>query len=277
MMKPEIIFFGTPDFAIPLIEALARDGYIIKAVVTKKEKPSGRGLNTQASPVQNLAEKYGIAVLYDTENLPDADIYVIAAYGKIIPKEIINKPKYGTLNVHPSLLPRHRGPSPIATAILAGDTETGVTIMLTDEEMDHGPILAQCRATITPNDTTKTLQEKLAHAGAKLLIETIPRWISGEIKRQEQNHSKATYTKIFKKEDGRINWSKSTEEIVRHIRAMTLWPGAWTMLGNTKIKILKAHTENASIVIDILQPEGRKQMTYAEFERGYMKDGKKFN
>ncbi len=274
--KPSIIFFGTPEFAIPSLEALASDGYIINAVVTAKEKPRGRGLNTQASPIQNLAEKYGIAVLYNTENIPDAELFVIAAYGKIIPKEIINKPKYGTLNVHPSLLPKYRGPSPIQTAIANGDAQTGVTIILTDEKMDHGPILAQRNVPIEQDDTGESLSEKLAKTGSELLVSTIPDWCAGKLKVREQNHKEATYTKLLTKETGRIDWSRDASSIERMIRAYYPWPGAWTMLGNTKIKILKTHIENASVVIDILQPEGRKQMTYAEFNRGYTKGEIKF-
>jgi len=274
--KPSIVFFGTPEFAIPALETLTNDGYVINAVVTAKEKPRGRGLNAQASPVQSLAEKYGITVLYDTENLPDAELFVIAAYGKIIPEEIINKPKYGTLNVHPSLLPKYRGPSPMQTAIANGDTQTGVTIMLTDEKMDHGPILAQRDVSIEPDDTGQSLSEKLAKTGGELLVSTIPDWCARKLKAREQNHKEATYTKLLTKETGRIDWSRDANSIERIIRAYHPWPGAWTMLGNTKIKILKAHVKNACVVIDILQPEGRKQMTYAEFCRGYTKGDIKF-
>lgn len=269
------IFFGTPKFAVIVLKALIDAGYTPAHVVTAPDKPKGRGRILTSSPVKILAEKYGILVLQpitlkNNTELIDMiaalrpDFFVVAAYGKIIPKTILAIPKKGGLNVHPSLLPYYRGPSPIQAAILNGDATTGATIMLMDEEMDHGPILAQQE--LTPNiqcfpltlnvgrcHTTENLSEKLAELGAKLLIETIPKWLNGEITPREQNHAKATYTKIITKEDGHIDWHKSAEEIERMARAYTTWPSAWTLMRDTKsrakkdarVKILRAFRTQA--------------------------------
>ena len=246
MSKPSIVFFGTSDFALPVVEGLVHEGY----------------------PV--------VAKIPPASEIPKADIFVIASYGKILKPDILSRARLGVLNVHPALLPKYRGPSPVQAALLAGAHETGVTIMLTDEKVDHGPILAQEKIVIDPDDTSESLMKKLFQAGAELLIDMLPRWIEGTLVAQEQHHPKATYTKLIKKEDGKINWSESSEVIERKIRAYTPWPSAWTMFGTMRVKILKAHLENNSLVIDHVQPEGRTPMTYAEFARGYMKDEGKF-
>jgi len=178
--------------------------------------------------------------------LPEADLYIVAAYGKIIPKDILDKPGYGALNIHPSLLPRWRGPSPIQYTILNGDNETGVTIIKMDEMMDHGPIVAQQRLTIS-KPVYKELKEQLAKLGAELLLETLPKWIKGEITPIPQEDSQATYSKILKKDDGRINWRKPAEEIERMIRAFNPWPGTWTVWPSSE-KICRIRIEEADII-----------------------------
>ncbi len=255
------VFFGTPEFAIIILKTLIEAGLMPALVVTAPDKPQGRGNMLTPPPVKTLAEDYGIsfaqpATLKNNDDLVSTitkihpDLFVVAAYGKIIPKILLDIPRKGAINVHPSLLPRYRGPSPIQAAILNGDEVTGVSIMLLDEEMDHGPILAVQELGISKFYATE-LQDQLAHLGAQLLIETIPKWLSSdEIAPQPQDHAKATYTKMITKEDGRIDWHRSAEAIERMIRAYTPWPSAWTTLKqggkNLRVKILNVSLEGAT-------------------------------
>lgn len=226
------VFFGTPEFATIILEKLIESGYKLAAVFRDP--------------------KESVSVLIEKIKDLKPDLAIIAAYGKILPKEILEIPRLGFINVHPSLLPKYRGASPIQSAILNGETETGVTIMKIDEEMDHGPILANYKLQITNYKITYLeLSQKLAELGAELLIKTIPDYVSGKIKPVPQDHSKATYTKLIKKEDGKIDWSKSADEIERMTRAYYPWPTAWTLwqqvTSNKKqvgkiIKIIEAET-----------------------------------
>lgn len=205
------------------------------------------------------------------------DLIVVACYGKILPKEMLKIPKYGALNVHPSLLPKYRGPAPVPHTILNDEKETGVTIILMDEEVDHGPVLASREFLISNfqfsnglgKPTTPELLQTLWELGGDLLVKTIPKWIAGEITPQEQDHSIATYTKKFAREDGRIDWKAPVEYIERQIRAFTPWPGAFTFWKGKRIKILKAHVEQGKLIIDELQLEGKKPTTYREFLLGH--------
>ncbi len=217
----KFVFFGTSEFAAIILERLIKSGY----------KPLAEFRNPKES-VSVLIEKL--------KNLKP-DLAIIAAYGKILPKEILDIPSRGFINVHPSLLPKYRGASPIQMAILNGDKETGVTIMAVNEEIDHGPVLAYSKWLIADSDTYESLSKKMAEVGAELLLKIIPDYILGKIKPVEQDHSKATYTKIIKKEDGKINWLESAEEIERMTRAFYPWPGAYTKLKikNEKFKIIK--------------------------------------
>jgi len=215
----------------------------------------------------------------------EPDLVVVASYGKIIPREILKIPQYGCLNIHGSLLPKYRGPSPIQTTILNNDKETGVTIILMDEKIDHGPIVANYKLQITNYKITyEELLKELATKGAKLLAKTLPKWINGEIKPEPQDESKATYTKIIKKDDGKINWSKSAAEIERQIRAFNPWPGSFTFWKKNKkiirVKILEAEVSQPTanqpkagksnqLIIKKLQPEGKKPMAFEDFKRGY--------
>ncbi len=295
-----IIFIGTPEFAAIILEKLIKSGYFPIAVVTGPDKPSGRKQILVPSPVKVLAEKNKIPIFQpekiinlksEIKNL-DPDLIILAAYGQIIPKDILDIPRYGALNIHPSLLPKYRGPSPIQTTILNGDSKTGVTIILMDEKIDHGPILGQKKIIINKIDSVE-LTKILAELGGDLLIEILPKYLKGEIKPKPQNHSQATYTKFIKKEDGRINWQKSAEEIERMIRAYYPWPSVFTKIKNKilkifKVKILKINhkkepgtvflTEKKelavacgqdALVLEEVQFEGKKRITAQEFINGY--------
>ncbi len=258
------IFFGTPEFGAVVLEKLIKAGYIPSAVICNPDEPIGRKQILTPPPVKRLivSGKWPIEIfqpITKSELLAIShkllaikpDLAIVAAYGKILPKEIFSIPSYGFLNIHASLLPYYRGASPIQGAILNGDKETGVTIMKVDEKMDHGPILANSKLLVAGSDTYESLSKKLAEIGAELLIKTIPNYISGKIKPIKQNHLKATYTKIIKKEDGKIDWSKSADEIERMTRAFYPWPSAWTVWQqetrdkgqiNKIVKILKAES-----------------------------------
>ena len=217
----KFVFFGTPEFATIILEKLIKSGLKPRAVFRDP--------------------KESVSILIEKLNSLKPDLAVIAAYGKILPKEILEIPRHGFINVHPSLLPKYRGASPIQYAILNGDKETGVTIMKIDEKMDHGPILATSKFQITNSKITyPELSKKLAELGAELLIKTILDYISEKIKPVKQNHLKATYTKIIKKEDGKIDWSRSAQDLERMTRAYYPWPSAWTTWNGKILKILEA-------------------------------------
>lgn len=244
-----LVFMGTPSLAVPLLEGLI-DSYEVVGVVTQPDRRAGRGRKMVAPPVKELALAHHLYVLQPKSlRKPDVinelkglkpEAIVVAAYGQILPPEVLAIPPWGCLNVHPSLLPKYRGAAPIAGAILAGEEETGVTIMLMDEGMDTGPILAQRRLMIEPEDTTESLSEKLARLGADLLLETLPLWLRGEIAPQPQDDSQATYTKPIAKEDGLIDWLLPAVEIWRRCRAYYPWPSAYTYWQGKPLKILRA-------------------------------------
>ncbi|KKK67617.1 hypothetical protein LCGC14_2952280, partial [marine sediment metagenome] len=245
-----IVFLGTPSFAVPSLRRLVDDGFDIKAVYTQPDRPAGRGRRPTAPPVKSAALEIGLPVhqpdsLRDPSTLaelaslhPEAAVGV--AFGQILRQEVLEIPSKGVLNVHPSLLPRHRGASPAPAAILAGDHETGVTIILMDPGMDSGPILAQRRLPIDDSDTAGTLMEKLSHVAADLVAETLPRWLSDEIEPQPQDHSLATKAPLLKKEHGAIDWALAADEIWRRVRAYNPWPGAYTTLDGRLLHIWEA-------------------------------------
>ena len=266
----KIIYLGTPKFSVAILEALINSDYEVTAVITNPDAPVGRKQILTPSPVKIIAEKNKIPVIQPDEMRNfDVDLAIIAAYGKIISKNILDIPRFGTINIHPSLLPKYRGASPIQNAILNGDKKTGVTIMKLDEEMDHGPILANSELPIADSDTYESLSQKLAKIGAELLIKTIPEYISGKIKPIEQKHAEATYTKIIKKEDGKIDWSKNAAEIERMTRAFYPWPTAWTTWNGKILKILEAEVRGGSLAIKKLQLEGGKILSIKEFINGH--------
>lgn len=279
----KIIFIGTPEFGAIILEELIKNNYQPVLVITNPDKPVGRRKILTPPAVKLVSQKYKIHLEQPVriKNLElrirnlKPDLIICAAYGQIIPKEILGIPKYGCLNVHPSLLPKYRGASPIQAAILNGDKKTGVTIMLMDEKMDHGPILAQRELEIpTTKITYKELHNKLAEIGAGLLIKTIPDWVNGKIKPKIQDEKMVIYTKIIKKEDGRINWKKPAQEIERQIRAFNPWPGAFTFIQKKgkkiRIKICQAEaSKDNKLIIKKLQPEGKKPMNFEDFKKGY--------
>ncbi len=245
-----VIFMGTPAFSVPVLTRLLEGGYDVVAVYTQPDRPSGRGQQATPSPVKEAALRAGLHIEEPTTFKDEAvvdhmqtfkpDITVVASYGHILPKRVIDMPKLDILNIHPSLLPKYRGPSPIAGALLAGDSEVGVTVMTVLPKVDSGHILAQSTLNTTDEDTTASLTPKLFAMGADLLIDTIPRWISGQIKPEPQDDSKATYTKMFTKEDGLIDWSLPAVQISRKIRAFQPWPTCYTVWNGKTLKILRA-------------------------------------
>ncbi|MDP2728838.1 MAG: methionyl-tRNA formyltransferase [Dehalococcoidia bacterium] len=243
-----VIFMGTSQLSVTILEALVGAGYEIVQVYTRADKPAGRGRQPTPPPVKEAALRLGLPIYQPTtlrtpaevERLQQLrpDLIVLAAYGRLIPPEILAIPPLACLNVHPSLLPRYRGPSPITAPILAGDKETGVTIFVLDENMDTGPILAQRSIPISPEDTGESLSDKLARLGAQLLLDTIPLWAKGEIRPQPQDHSQATYTHILKKEEGKLDWSQPAVDLWRQVRAFQPWPGAYTTCKGQILKVL---------------------------------------
>ena len=194
---------------------------------------------------------------------------MVANFGKIIPERFLKIPRYGCLNLHPSLLPKYRGPTPIQSAILNGDKETGVSVILMDERIDHGPLLAQEKTIIGSRETTIQLSERLARLGSDLLIDVIPGWVRGEKKLIPQDEEKSSYSKILARKDGEIDWKKPAQEIERQIRALQPWPGAHTFHKEKRIKILKARLEKDKLIIEEVQPEGKKPMSFKDFLLGH--------
>lgn len=243
---------GTPAFSVPSLQRLVDgEAFDVVAVVTQPDRPAGRGRAPTKSPVKRIALDNDITVLQPRRLRKNAemiqilcnlepDVIAVAAYGLILPADVLEIPAAGCINVHASLLPKYRGAAPVAAAILNGEDVTGVTIMLMDEEMDHGPILAQRITPIRPVDTRATLSERLAEVGADLLVETLPQWVAGEIQPQTQDHTAATYAYMLKKEDGEINWSQPAARIARMIRAYQPWPGAYTYFDARVLKLLQA-------------------------------------
>lgn len=313
-----LIFMGTPQFAVPPLEAMAEarapgvlapDGVEIVSVVTRPDKPARRGQGVVMPPVKERALALGLPVwqpgpLRRPEHLEELrrmapDVIVVAAFGQILRREVLDLPRFGCLNVHASLLPRHRGASPIAGALLAGDQETGVTIMLMAEGLDTGDILTQRSLPIAPDDTTGTLTEKLSYLGAELLVETLPHWFAGELPPQSQDESQATLTRLLTKEDGSIEWNLPAETLARQVRAYSPWPGtATTWRGKTlkvlsaaaidemndeelpeevgKVSLLTLDGKKALVVrcgqgalrLDMVQLEGKRALSAEEFVRG---------
>ena len=304
--RPELrlVFMGTPDFAVPPLERLILNHYQVVAVCTQPDRPAGRGRSLLPSPVKKTAQIWNLPVV-QPENLKSAeavaqladfrpDVIVVSAFGQILPKSVLDIPAYGCINIHPSLLPRFRGASPVAAAILAGDEFTGVSIMLMDEGMDTGPILTQAQIPVSPRDTTGSLTSKLSLIAARLLQEVLVYWLRREINAQPQNEAEASYCGQIRKEDNEIDWSLPAEEIWRRVRAFNPWPGSYTRWRGKQFKILEALPlpveENLAAgqvstlsggkaplgigtgdgVLGVLevQLEGKQAMTAADFLRG---------
>jgi len=314
-----MIYMGTPAFAVPALQSLIHgaapgmllpEGYEIVTVITRPDKPSGRGREVVYSPVKQVALASGIPVwqpgsLKKAENQAilaafQADISIVAAFGQILPQAVLDLPRYGTLNIHASLLPRYRGSSPISEAILQGDQQTGVTIMLLDAGIDTGPILFSRSMPLQEDETTASLTPKLAELGASTLLEALPLWIGERLVPQPQDHVRAVHTRMLTKNDGRIDWSRPAEALARAVRAYIPWPNAWTTWRGRQLKILSASpadgeraempgtvspatiatvhgaqrvwriaTGQGSLQVDQVQLEGKRAMSTDEFVRGY--------
>jgi len=253
----KVIFMGTPDFAVPVLKTLA-ENYTVVAVVTKVDKPKGRGNKLTPTPVKELAVSLGIDVIqpenvrtdefYDALCNYGADVFVTAAYGKILPVRIIDIPKYGCINVHASLLPHYRGAAPIWRVIMNGETETGVTTMFTDEGMDTGDILLAEKCEIDDEITVGELYDKLSDMGSELIVKTIDGILDGSVTRTPQEHEKATYAPMVGKEDGNIDWSLDAKSIHNLVRGTNPFPTAFTYLDGERIKIWRTRVEDRQVV-----------------------------
>lgn len=240
-----ITYLGTPNFSKRVLKTLVDKGITVNAVVTAEDKPKGRGMKKKPTPVKEWAVKNSIPVFHDlSATIDETDLVLVAAFGEIINRSDLNKPEYGFLNLHPSLLPKYRGPTPMQETILNDDEETGVTIILMDEKIDHGPILSQEKVDLNGDEYYKDLENELSILGGKLLAKTVNRWIKGDIKPEPQNHERATMTGLLTKEDGRVDWSESAVKIERKIRAYNPWPGVFSKTTNGKLlKFFKANTQ----------------------------------
>lgn len=277
---PKIAFFGTPPFTTEILDALHAHGYTPSLIVTGPDKAVGRGLHI-ASPAPKLwAEAYGITVIQPeklTRELLERlsqevwDLFIVVAYGKILPQELITMPKHGTLNIHYSLLPKYRGATPVESAILSGDSITGVCIQQMVYTLDAGDILASQEVAILPEDTTPTLRARLNTVATELLIETLPRYIEGAIIATPQDSSKATHCKKIKKEDGQVTLTEDPLTLDKKYRAYTPWPGLYFFIQrhskDVRVKIKKAHYENDAFHIDSYVPENMRPLSEKEYKQ----------
>lgn len=277
-----ILFIGTPEIATPYLSALAATGANIVGVITETDKPAGRKRQLTASPVKELAQKLGLTVYQPVSiKSQDAqeiikklqpDVAIVVAYGQIIPPSLLAIPPYGFLNVHYSLLPALRGPSPHQTAVLEGRKETGVTIFRLDKGVDTGPILARQKISIEPIDSADTLLTKLIPLGVLTLLKSLPDNLNNERAVKDQPAEGASQTAKFTKEDGRIDWQKSAEQIDRQIRAMQPWPLAFTEIDGERLIIHQASAVGDQLKLEIVQPAGRQPMSFEDFMRANRAD-----
>ncbi|HJV44155.1 MAG TPA: methionyl-tRNA formyltransferase [Bacillota bacterium] len=299
----KIVFMGTPDFAVPCLEQLVKEGYQIIEVVTQPDRPKGRKKELTPPPVKVAAQELGIPV-FQPEKLRDKeavdhivslapDLIITAAYGQILPSSLIHLPKYGCINVHASLLPKYRGGAPIHQSIIDGERESGVTIMYMVEKLDAGDILTQVRVPIAEEDTVGSLHNKLSAAGSNLLLQTLPKLIAGELTPIKQDESLVTFARNIQREDEQINWSKSSREIYNQIRGLNPWPVAFTKLQGEVFKIWWAKvvdeqgvTEGSGTILKVssdgidvacgegvirlleVQPAGKRRLQVADYVRG---------
>ncbi|RMF07937.1 MAG: methionyl-tRNA formyltransferase [Alphaproteobacteria bacterium] len=300
MAALRLAFMGTPDFAVPSLEALIRAGHQIVAVYTQPPRPAGRGKKPRPSPVHQAAAAHGIPVFtparlkdaaeQDRFRAHDLDAAVVVAYGLILPRPILDAPRFGCINVHASLLPRWRGAAPIQRAIMAGDAETGVSIMKMDEGLDTGPVLATQRTAITSDDTAGTLHDRLAKMGAALLVPTLVSYATGALHPRPQPEQGVTYASKIDKDEARIDWTRPAAEIARQIRAMAPYPGAWCLHRGNRLKVLQAEPtggertaspgtvvaapltvqcKDGGLALLTVQRAGKSPMTAEELVRGY--------
>jgi len=292
-------FMGSPQFALPSLKALSEQ-YTVVAVVSQPDRPAGRGKKRKSPATKTFAMEAGIPIL-QPERIRDDDsilriaelqpeLLVVAAYGQILPQRLLDLPVNGSLNVHASLLPRWRGAAPVQAAIRSGDRDSGVTIMQMDAGLDTGPILSQRRVGLRAEETGGSLTKRLSYIGAELLIDTLPRYISGEIAPQPQDDALATHAPMLAKSDGALDPQATAEQLVRQIRAFDPWPGTFIMWGERRLAIKRAHaasqngaisgevvliegspaltTREGVLVLDIVQPSGKREMSGEAFIRG---------
>ncbi|MDQ0482840.1 methionyl-tRNA formyltransferase [Guptibacillus hwajinpoensis] len=299
----KIVFMGTPDFSVPVLDMLVEEGYSIVGVVTQPDRPKGRKRVMTPPPVKVAAERLGLPVLQpekvkDSEQLQpildlQPDLIVTAAFGQILPKQLLDAPKHGCINVHASLLPELRGGAPIHYSILQGKKETGITIMYMVEKLDAGDILTQSVVPIEERDNTGSLHDKLSVSGSELLKDTLPKLLNGDISPVKQNDSEATFAPNIKREQEKIDWAKSGEEIYNHIRGLHPWPVAFTHYEGKVMKIwwgekiestsdaepgtvlytdsdgpVVATGNSTAIKLTDIQPAGKKRMTSAQYLQG---------
>lgn len=282
--KIKFSFFGSSRFSVIILDELEKAGYIPACIVTTPDKPKGRKLVMTPTAVKDWAVAKNIRVLdpakLDTEfvkslNTESWDVFIVASYGKIIPANVIDIPKHKTLNVHPSLLPKYRGASPLQNAILDDAKQTGVTIMSIDKKMDHGPIVAQENVTVEEWPTYEVFEEMMAKKGGELLAKVLPEWVAGKIEAKEQNHLEATATKKIEKEDGQISILDDPYLNFRKIQAFHEWPQAYFMHAHNgkdiRVKITSASFADGKLIISKVIPEGGKEISYSDFERGFKK------
>lgn len=303
----KVVYMGTPDFAVGALEALIEAGHQVTAVVTQPDKPKGRGKEVQMSPVKACALKYNIPVLQpvkikeaeavETLRTYQADIFVVAAFGQILSEEILAMPKYGCVNIHASLLPKYRGAGPIQWAIINGEKITGVTIMRMDKGLDTGDMLFQKEVAIAPDETADTLHDKLAEAGAHLIVEALAKIEAGDVTPVKQKDEESCYAKMLTKAMGRIDWQMDAKKLDCLIRGLISWPGASTVFRGKSLKIWKEevvseqdgfnamaqpgtvvrvekdafYVQTGKGILKILevQPEGKKRMAVKDFLPGY--------
>ncbi|MNX12619.1 Methionyl-tRNA formyltransferase [compost metagenome] len=247
MSKPRIVFMGTPAFAVPTLRALLAAGYPVSAVFTQPDRPVGRGQKLSMPPVKALAVEHGIPVhqperlrgnaeMIQTLRELAPDLIIVVAFGQILPREVLDIPRFGAINVHASLLPRFRGAAPIQWALLNGDAETGVDTMLMEEGLDTGPILLEAKTPISEDETTETLTQRLSELGAHLLVETLTPWVEGRIQPRAQGEG-AVYAPMIKKDMGILDWAQDARSLHNRIRALQPWPGTSTTLAGQVLKI----------------------------------------
>ena len=307
MTRLRVVFMGTPEFAVPSLEGLLEAGHEVILVCSQPDRPAGRGRQPTAPPVARIARERGLP-LFQPPSLkpPEAfavvrearpDVIAVAAYGLILRREVLDLPPLGCLNVHASLLPRHRGASPISAAILAGDEETGVCIMRMEVGLDTGPVLRCVATPVAPTDDTPTLTTRLAHLGRDALVETLPRWAAGDIQAEPQDDSRATYAPRIQREDARLDWTLPAVDLWRRVRAYRGWPDAFTTWGGRQLKILAARpglppaeaslpgivvlladerpprpavvTGDGMLVLETVALEGKRPADAADLARGY--------
>ncbi len=282
----KIIFFGTPSFALPALEALLKLDLRPSLIVTEPDKPRGRGLKRIDTPVKARAKREGIKLFQPTsfKKDPEAiavirrekpDLILVAAYGKILPKDLIEIPTFKTINVHPSILPKYRGPSPIQACLLKGDRLTGVSLMLIDEGMDTGPILAIEKIAVEKDDTFLKLSAKLADLSAEMIKKYLPLYLTGKLKAKEQPKTEKPATKLLKKEDGLIDFATdSRAKIWRMIKALNPWPGTYFFLKDGRRVLIASSdydSQSGRLVNLRVKPEGKKEIGGAEFRNGYQR------